>query len=361
MSNKQLNNIFSFVKTLLAILIAMVVAFAIILIASDAPLEALRSFLAGPLTSMRRFGNLLENTIPLIFVGLGVCLLWATGKRTLSGEGAYYFGGLFAALVTIKVGFLAGPALTVAASLSVMLVCGLLALLPVVVNYKYGTDAFVVSLLFNYVIFYAGNYIFSNYLMDINSTSSGSYLLPESTFLPILIPNTKVNLSLVIALAMVVFTWFFLYKTKWGHRIRLIGVNPNYARYIGINVFGMIVLAQFLGGAISGLGGGVEMFGHNTRFFWFSLTNLGWDGIMVATLARYKPQYILFSSLFLGYVRTGADIMNRSSDVPSEIVMIIQAIMILFIGANAFLAGTQQRLRVRYSTRKAVPASEKEG
>ena len=71
---------------------------------------------------------------------------------------------------------------------------------------------------------------------------------------------------------------------------------------------------------------------------------------MVATLAYYKPQYILLSALFLGYVRTGADIMNRTSDVASEIVLVIQAIMILFIGAKSFMAGTQQKLRVKYST-----------
>ena len=164
------------------------------------------------------------------------------------------------------------------------------------------------------------------------------------------------NANLIIALIAIVLTWFFLYKTKWGLSIRLIGANPNYARYIGINVFAMCVLAQFIGGALSGFGGGMEMFGRNPRFAWFSLTNLGWDGIMVATLARYKPQYVLFSALFLGYVRTGADIMNRSSDVASEIVMIIQAVMILFIGANAFLARTQQKLRVKYNTQKAKEA-----
>ena len=361
MSNKQLNSLFSFVKTILAILIAMVVAFIIILVVSDGPAEALYSFLVGPLTTVRRFGNLLENTIPLIFVGLGVCLLWSTGMRTLSGEGTYYFGGLFAALITIKLTAISGYSLTLTATVGVIIVCGILALLPVVVNYKYGTDAFVVSLLFNYVMFYAGNYIFTNYLMDINSTSSGSYLLPESTFLPVLIPKTNVDASLIVALVMIILTWFFMYRTKWGHRIRLIGANREHARYIGINVFRMILLAQFLGGAMSGLGGGISMFGYNTRFAWFSLTNLGWDGIMVATLARYKPQYILLSALFLGYVRTGADIMNRSSDVPSEIVMIIQAIMILFIGATAFLSGTQQKLRVRYSMCRKAETAAKEG
>lgn len=352
MSNKQLNQFFSFIKTLLAILIAMVVAFGIILIVSKEPLSALHSFLLGPFTSVRRIGNLLENTTPLIYVGLGVCILWSTGKRTLSGEGCYYFGGLMAALVSIKLLAVRGPALTVASMVTVLVVCGIMALLPMVTNLKYGTDAFVVSLLFNYVMFYIGNYIFSNYLMDITSTSSGSFPLPKESFLPVLIDGTKVNLNLVIALAAIVLTWFFLYKTKWGYYIRLIGLNPTYAKYVGIPVFAMCLMAQFLGGAISGFGGGMEMFGRNPRFAWFSLTNLGWDGIMVATLAKYKPQYILFAALFIGYVRTGADIMNRSSDVASEIVLIIQAIMILFIGANSFLAGTQQKLRVKYSTKK---------
>ena len=356
MSNKKLDMIFSVVKTFLAILIAMVVALILILFISDEPLDALYSFIIGPFTNVRRIGNLVENTVPLIFVGLGVCVLWATGKRTLSGEGCYYFGGLFGALMALKFTLVSGKALTVTSLIGVVIVCGLIALVPIIVNMKYGADDFVVSLLFNYVVFYIGNYIFSNYLMDITSTSSGSYLLPEDTFFPTLVERTKINGSLIVALIMIVLTWFFLYKTKWGYRIRLIGINHNYAKYIGINVFGMCLLAQFIGGAISGLGGGVEMFGHNSRFAWFSLTNMGWDGIMVATLANYKPQYILLSALFLGYVRTGADIMNRTSDVASEIVLVIQAIMILFIGAKAFMAGTQQKLRVKYSTEERKEA-----
>ncbi|MDD3252852.1 MAG: ABC transporter permease [Lachnospiraceae bacterium] len=352
MNNKQLNQLFSVIKTILAIFIAMIVAFMIILIVSEEPLTALNAFLLGPFSSTRRIGNLIENTIPLIYVGLGVCILWATGKRTLSGEGCYYFGGLMAATVSIKMIALHGYKSTVFSMIVVFFVCGLMALLPMIVNLKYNTDAFVVSLLFNYVIFYVGNFIFSKFLMDITSTSSGSYPLPKDSFLPVLIPGTKVNANLIVALLAIVVVWFFLYKTKWGYRIRLVGLNPSYARYIGINVFAVCILAQFIGGGISGFGGGMEMFGRNPRFSWFSLTNMGWDGIMVATLAKYKPQYIIFSAFFLGYVRTGADIMNRSSDVASEIVMIIQAIMILFIGANAFLAGTQQKLRVKYSAKE---------
>ena len=99
-----------------------------------------------------------------------------------------------------------------------IIVCGLLALLPIIVNMKYGADDFVVSLLFNYVIFYVGNYIFSNFLMDINSTSSGSYLLPEDTFFPTLVEKTKINGSLIVALVMVVFTWFFLYFNNFKGR-----------------------------------------------------------------------------------------------------------------------------------------------
>ena len=356
MSNKQLNQVFSVVKTFLAIVIAMAVAFVIILVVSDEPMEALHAFLLGPFTSVRRIGNLIENTIPLIYVGLGVCVLWATGKRTLSCEGCYYFGGLMAALASIKIYFIHGKSLTVTSMVIVLIVCGIMALLPMIVNLKYGTDAFVVSLLFNYVMFYIGNYIFSNYLMDITSTSSGSYPLPTDSFLPTLIPGTKVNANLIVALLMIVAVWFFMYKTKWGYSIRLVGLNPNCAKYVGINVFAVCILAQFIGGAISGFGGGMEMFGRNPRFSWFSLTNMGWDGIMVATLAKYKPQYILFSALFLGYVRTGADIMNRSSDVASEIVMIIQAVMILFIGANSFLAAMQQRVRVKYNEKAAKEA-----
>ena len=85
MNNNRLNQTFSFVKVLLAIVIAMLTAFVIILIVSDEPMEALHAFLLGPFTSTRRMGNLIENTVPLIYVGLGVCVLWATAPCPAKG------------------------------------------------------------------------------------------------------------------------------------------------------------------------------------------------------------------------------------------------------------------------------------
>ena len=109
----------------------------------------------------------------------------------------------------------------------------------------------------------------------------------------------------------------------------------------------MIIGSQVLGGVIAGLGGSVELFGMYQRFQYQGLPGYGWDGVLIAIVARYQAKYIPLAALFLAYLRIGADIMSRNTDIPFEIVKIIQAIMIVLISAQAILSKYRQKLVVK--------------
>ena len=112
---------------------------------------------------------------------------------------------------------------------------------------------------------------------------------------------------------------------------------------------------------MAGLGGAVEQMGMYQRFNWQESPSYAWDGVIIAILSRNNPALVPFSALFLAYIRVGADIMSRKSDVQNELVALIQALLILFVTAEAFLSGWEHRREVKESlaaTDTALPAAE---
>ena len=123
-----------------------------------------------------------------------------------------------------------------------------------------------------------------------------------------------------------------------------------FAKYSGIGVGGAIVLSQVIGGAVAGMGGAVEILGMYTRFSLTSLPGYGFDGIIIAILAKNNPLFVPFAALFLAYLRIGADIMSRRTDVAPEVVSIVQSLIILLVGAKLFLEHYKHKKIVENST-----------
>ena len=151
--------------------------------------------------------------------------------------------------------------------------------------------------------------------------------------------------------------YVFLFKTRTGYELRLTGENESFARYSGINIVKVVLISQMVGGMIAGMGGGVELLSPiYSRFSWTALLGYGWDAIIICTLARKNPLYTPLAALFLAYLRTGASIMARYTDVTLEIVQITQGIIILLVVAEQFLSGMRHRMIAR-----EAKASLKEG
>jgi simple sugar transport system permease protein len=128
----------------------------------------------------------------------------------------------------------------------------------------------------------------------------------------------------------------------------------NFARFGGINVFKVILISQVIGGFIAAIGGMTEVMGVHRRFNWQLSPGYGWDGVVVAIIGRNNPLLIILSSLFLAYLRVGGRILNLLSDIPSEMITVIQSIIILLITAEAFLAQWKYKITVREAKAKEV-------
>ena len=331
---------FDMVRTVFSVLIALAISFVIIFLVSDQPLEAIKYLLIGPFTNKRSMGNVVESMIPLIFTGTGVCIMFSANQINLAGEGAFHIGGLIASCVAIKLtATFVSPFM---ALLCAGLVGALFTAIPAIMKITTTASEMVSSLMINYLALYFGNYMLNNVIGD---PSAASYKLADAAELPVLIQGTRVHLGFIIAIAVAVLGYFFLYRTKTGYELRLAGENEEFARYSGISIVKVIMISQLLGGFVAGLGGGVEMLSPiYARFTWTSLLGYGWDAIIICTLSKKNPLYTPFAALFLAYLRTGASIMARRTDVTLEIVQITQGIIILLVVAEQFLSKYKHKI-----------------
>ena len=341
MNRIKLETRVNILKTFLAIVVSYAISFLIILLVSEAPGIAITSFFIGPLSTVRRLGNVIEGMIPIIFTGIGVSIMLSARFFNLAASGSFYMSAVVASAVALTpmpagihpvVGILLG-------GLTGAFICTLPALLKV----KWNISEVVSALMFNFIVTFLGSYILRFFLFDPQAGFMASRVFEETVRLPVIFSDTRIHFGLILSAVAVAFGAVFLHRSKWGYAIRMTGISKEFAVFSGIGVTSSIIAAQFIGGFIIGVGGASEMYGMFTRFQWVELPTTGFDGIIVAAMARRNPIMIPVAAFYLSYIRVGADIMARTSDVASEIVAVIQAIIIMMVGAELLMAWFKKR------------------
>lgn len=344
--SRHRNGTLNAITTAIAIGISLVLAILLIMLVSADPANAIYQFLIGPLSSKRQLGNILTTAATISYTGIAVCIMFQASMFNMAAEGACFLGGLAGAIVASSLDL--PPVLClVLPMLAGMIVGGIIGLIPGLLRAKLNANEMVSSLMLNYAILYFGLYILKNFFIDKSAGQVATAKLAKASRLPNLIKGTGVHGGVILVIFVIVLAYVFLYKTRSGHHLRVYGQNANFARYTGIGVGGVIVSSQVLGGAVAGLGGAVEIMGMYQRFQWTALPGYGWDGIIIAILARNKPQFVPLAALFIAYLRTGANCMNTYADVPKELITVIQAIMMILVTAEALTGGLKQKIAIK--------------
>ena len=339
--NKK-NLLFSSATTALAIFISLTIAIAIIFLVSDNPGKAVFSLLLGPLQSKRLIGSVVTTAIPICFTGLAVCIMFQASMFNMCAEGSFFLGAIATAAVATRIQ-LPGILGLIVPILAGGVTGALLCLVPALLKAKLNASEMVASLMLNYVALYLGLFSLNSFLRDQSFGALATDKLPEVSKLSKIIRGTSVHSGVFIAALFIVLCYLLVFKTKLGEQIRIYGQNPVFAKYTGMKVGSVIIISQLLGGMIAGIGGSVELMGMYDRFQWTSLPGYGWNGIILAILARNKPQYVPLAALFFAYLTVGASTMASNTDIPKELITVIQAIMIMLVSADALLKGIKQK------------------
>ncbi len=340
--------------TVLLLLAVVAVVLVPVTLALPHPWDAIATFLGGPLSDRRHFGNVVETATPLLFTGLAVSLMFRAGMFNLGAEGSFFLGGVGATAAILLLPLPAwAPAWAVEAypvlfgALAGSVVC----LVPGVLRARFGASELVSSLMLNYAALYLGLYVLNYFLRDPNAGAMMSYRLPSAARLPRLLPGTHIHAGVLLGLAACLLGGFLLFATRWGYMARVVGANPGFARHLGLPITLVAGSVQLLGGLIAAGGGAVELQGTYMRFQWEGLTGAGWNGLVVAILAANNPLLVPPAAFALSYLQVGGDLLARDYDVPSEVVGIVQALVILFATATALTRNP--RLRALFRSRRA--------
>ncbi len=347
---------FELVRGAAAIAVALAVGTIFIFLSSKEPLNALRYLLIGPLVSIKGgvtsfntqgLYTILAAMIPTIFTGLAVCVMFSSNQFNLAGEGIVMVGGFVAALAGIYIHMNTGLHAVVCVLIAAA-VGGAIMLIPALLKVKLGASEMVTSLMLNYVCMYLVLHFLNYNFADRSKGSTQTYAFADTAKIGSMVEGgSKLTWGFVAALVFVVIIGLLMYRTRWGYAIRMIGVNQAFSKYSGMKVGGTIVLAQVIGGALSGIGGGVEVLGRYSTFLWKELPGYGWTGITIAILAKNNPLLVPLAAFFIAYLNKGCQLMATYSDVPSEMIDIIQAAIFLFFAAEQFLSGYRQRIVVK--------------
>jgi ABC-type uncharacterized transport system permease subunit len=343
-SREQKNLYFNILRTLSAVLIALFITCIILFFASEKPLLAIRALLLSPFKSTFWRGEIFRTFIPLVFTGVAASIMLKCGQLNMIGEGSFYIGGFVAALVAIYLPFSSFLSVLIACLVAII-ITAIFGLIPALLKAKLHVNEFVVSLMLNFIMFWVGMYFLQTYFRDESSGDIATPIIPFPNRFQILVPGTYLSSGIILALVIVIVAAIFIYKTKLGYTIRVTGDNLTFAKYSGLPVGFAIVISQLIGSGIAGLGGAVEILGGiDGRFSWKSLPGFGFDGFIVAILAGNNPILVPFAALFLSYLRTGAVLMSLETDIASEFIQIIQAIIIIIVAGQAFMKKIKSRI-----------------
>jgi general nucleoside transport system permease protein len=307
------------------------------------PLTAYGALVSGAFGNWNSLAETLLRAIPLIFTGLAVALAFRGGSFNVGAEGQLILGAAAAAWVGLAVHGLPAPALIVLMMLAAIVAGALWSLLAGSLKLKFGASELITTIMLNYVAIEFDSYLLHGPLQEAARYLPQTERLPALANLPTLIPRTRLNIGFVIAVIAALLAQFALWRTVWGFRLRVTGLNARAALNAGINVTGMTIWAFGVSGALAGLAGYMEVVGVQHRMIENLSPGYGYTGIIVALLGQTSPLGVLSSAILFAALQVGATTMEAAAGVPSTLATIIQGLVVLFVIARSSVNPLRRR------------------
>jgi ABC-type uncharacterized transport system permease subunit len=333
-----------------AVVVALIIGAIILWAAGGNPILSYRHIVQAAFGNVGVFNDTLVKASPLIFTGLACALAFRMRLWNIGAEGQLYLGAWGASAVVLL------PILPENTPAWIMIPAMMLAgfaagalwgLIPGYLKAKLNVNEIITTLMLNYIAVSWNNYwIFSQW------SEAGFQMSPtfgKNAWLPRLADYAKqvpffsgltLHLGIVFALGAVVVVWLILYHSRWGYEIRLIGDNPNAAKYTGIRIVRSTILVMMLSGGLAGLAGMTEISGVVHRFQEQISADFGFTGIIIAWLAKLNPfAVVLVSILFGGLILAGREIQ------PAGIPLMLQGIILFSIISSEMLVRYRVTIR----------------
>jgi simple sugar transport system permease protein len=329
---------------LISLMIAFIISGLVILAIGEDPIAAMKLMIDGALGSTYGWGYTLYYATNFMFTGLAVAVAFHAGLFNIGGEGQATLGGLGVATVCLALPWPHWSLALGAAVIGAAAFGALWAAVPAWLQAKRGSHIVITTIMFNFIAASVLNYVLVNLMRPVGSMDPASARFDPVTKLPRLheilglfgIPfndRNPANISLLIAIAACVLVWVLIWRTRLGYQIRAFGKSEKAAIYAGINPFRITMYAMLISGALAGLMAVNNVMGEAQRLVLNSVEGAGFIGIAVALMGRSHPFGVFLAAILFGFLYQGGAELALWTKIPRELIVVIQALVILFTGA----------------------------
>jgi simple sugar transport system permease protein len=349
------DRLFVIIMPLLATLAALAVGALLLYLLGTNPLDAYSAMIQGAFGSKNALADTIVKAVPLLLVGVGICISFRGGVLNIGGEGQLIVGALSATYVGLAIPDASFGVLVPVALLAGFLGGAVWGGIPGVLKAYFNVNEILSTIMMNAIAVQGMNYLLRGPMIDPVQLEAASRIpqtarLSRLYDLPRLIP-TRLHLGAVIAVIAAILVYIFLWRTTIGYRIRAVGQNAFAARYAGINVRHYMVLALLLSGAMAGLAGAIQIFGvHHRMFTDGSATGFtgsaGFNGIVAALFGQLHPLGTIPASFFFGALIVGANAMQRAMQIPSALITTLNGLLVVFVVSSEYFKRRLEKKRL---------------
>ena len=348
---EQVSALGSFITLLLALAAGMVVVGGIFLLCGVNPLFAFQKIFIGSFGSLYGFKETITKAIPLVLIGGGLAVAFKAKFWNIGAESQLLMGAIFGTWVGLNW----GPALHPAMIVPLMFIAGFLGgafwgLVPAILKLRFSINEVISTLMLNYI---CAEFLTLLIVGPWKSPKKFGFPytddLPESAMLALL-PGSRIHwATLLVAVVAAVVLTVVIYKTRFGYEVRVIGENPDAAKYAGIDFSRTTLLIMTISGGMAGLAGVGEVAGihHYLSYPDTISSGYGFTAIIVAWLAKLNPIYVIFSGIFFAGILVGGDAIQISLGLPAATVDIFNGIILIFLIMGDFFTKNTVRVVAR--------------
>ena len=344
---------------------ALAVGAVMLLILGANPIKAYGAMAEGAFGSGNALAETAVKAVPLLLVGLGICIAFRANVINIGGEGQMILGAIFAIAVGLSLPNWPGWAVITLAILAGFVGGGLWGAIPGALKAYFGVNEILSTIMMNAIAIQIMNYLLRGPMIDPAQAELASKIpqtaaLEQAFRLPRLAP-TRLHLGAAFAIGLAILVYILLWRTTLGYRIRAVGQNPDAARYGGIRVRRQIVIALLLSGAFAGLAGAMQVYGLNYRMITDGSAtgftgSAGFNGIVAALFGQLHPLGTIPASFFFGALIVGANKLQRTMQVPSSFILALNGLVVIFVVSSDIWRRRRQRQRKLKAT--SIPETE---
>lgn len=325
------------------ILVAMLLGSILILLQGENPFQVYYYLLIEPLTRMSGVIKVLGKATPLIFCGLAAAVSFRSNLFNVGIEGQIYMGGLAAVLVAFFVPVQSSFIMIPMCLMAAMIAGGLWSMLAGWLKVKYKVHEVISTIMMNYIVSSIVSFVILNYLKA-DGANPRTDKLPGSALLTQFKSPDHLNTGFIIALICTVVLAIIVYRTATGWKIDAAGRNMKACLYSGISAKRVIMMVMMLSGMFAGLAGAERVMGaYGYMEIGFS-PGYGYDGMIVAIIGRNNPIGSLIAALFIGLLHYGGVNINIHTNIASEWVYVLIAMILVMVVAGKGIYASVYRM-----------------